>query len=536
MAAVSLEVHDVAVPLPDGTRLATDVVVPADGRRHPVFLLRTPYSRAGLRAVHDPVELARAGWAVVVQDVRGRVGSEGTFDAMRQEGPDGAAVVEWCAAQPWSNGRVVMAGASYNGWVQWAAARHRPRGLAAISPSITTPYAERSWFKEGGAFKLGAWATWAIAMSSSGNHGTKAAERRAVKDVQRRNELMAYPPDVDRIASHFPAFAEWYRGGPDYWRAMEGPGPLASTVRVPAYHLTGWYDIFVEGALDAYEELAHRSRRESVRRSQRLVVGPWGHAAQLLQLVGCLDFGAEANWLQRGIPAEQLRFLRDAADGREVRGGADVFVMGRNRWLELESWPPPATETAFHLESGSAANSSLGDGRLLAAPPERSGFDRYRHDPADPVPTTGGRHLLWGPTPAPGPADQREVELRRDVLVYTSEPLAQELTAVGRVRAELHVASTARRADVTVKLVDVHPDGRAFNVVDSVARFEPVRGRPTRVRVDVGRTAMTFLPGHRIRIEVASSNHPHLDCLEAADQTLHWGGRTPSRLILPVHA
>ncbi|HET7568159.1 MAG TPA: CocE/NonD family hydrolase [Gaiellaceae bacterium] len=530
-----IEVHDLVVPLPDGTRLATDVVVPADGERHPVLLARTPYSRAGLRAVHDPVELARAGWAVVLQDVRGRVASSGEFDPMRQEGPDGAATVEWCAAQPWSNGRVVMAGASYNGWVQWAAARLRPRGLAAISPTITAPYAESSWFKEGGAFKLGAWATWAMAMASSGNHGTKAAERRrAAKDVHRRDELLAYPPDVDRIASHLPAFAEWYRGSGDYWRSVEGPGPLASRVQVPAYHLTGWYDIFVEGSLDAYEELAHRSRSETVRRGQRLVVGPWGHAAQLIQLVGALDFGPEANWLVRGIPAEQLDFLRDAAEGREVRGGADVFVMGRNRWLELESWPPPATETAFHLESGSSANSSLGDGRLLAAPAERAGFDRYRHDPSDPVPTTGGRHLLWGPAVAPGPADQREVEQRRDVLVYTSEPLSRELTAIGRVRAELYVASTAPRADVTVKLVDVHPDGRAFNVVDSVARVDLAPGRPSRVRVDVGRTAMTFLPGHRIRIEVASSNHPHLDSLEAADQTLHWGGRTPSRLLLPL--
>lgn len=532
--ATPLEVHDVFVPLPDGTRLATDVVVRADGERHPVVLVRTPYARAGLRAVHDPVELARDGWAVVLQDVRGRVASEGQFDAMRQEGPDGAAVVEWCAAQPWSSGRVVMTGASYNGWVQWAAARRRPKGLAAISPTITTPYSERSWFKEGGAFKLGAWATWAMAMATSGNHGTKAAERRAAKDVQRRDELLAYPPDADRIASHFPAFAEWYGGGPDYWAELDGPGPLARTVQVPAYHLTGWYDIFLEGALDAYEELAHRSRREAVRRGQRLVVGPWGHAAQLLQLVGSLDFGPDANWLQRGIPAEQLRFLRDAAEGREVQGGADVFVMGRNRWLELESWPPPATETAFHLESGSSANSVLGDGRLLAVPPERAGFDRYRHDPADPVPTTGGRHLLWGPVAAPGPADQRDVELRRDVLVYTSEPLAQELTAIGPVRAELHVASTARRADVAVKLVDVHPDGRAVNVVDSIRRVELTPGTPRQVELEVGSTAMSFARGHRIRLEVASSNWPQFDLVEAADQTLHWGGRSGSKLLLPV--
>ncbi|HEX3806334.1 MAG TPA: CocE/NonD family hydrolase [Gaiellaceae bacterium] len=533
MAAPSIDVLDVAMPLPDGTKLATDVIVAADGARHPVLFVRTPYSRASLRVTHDPIELARAGWAVVLQDVRGRVGSEGTFDPIAQEGADGAAAVEWCAAQPWSSGRVTMLGGSYNGYVQWAAARRRPKGLAAISPMISTPYTEDTWFKEGGAFRVGPWAIWAMAMATAGNKGTRAAEKRALKDVYRWRELTRYPFDPKTVAKHFPAFSEWYEADESYWRAIDGPGTIASSVRVPAYHLTGWYDIFVEGALEAYEELAHRSRSERVRRAQRLVVGPWGHAAQLVQVVGALDFGADANWLTRGIPAEQLTFLRDAAEGRVVTGGASVFVMGSNRWLELESWPPPAEETVLHLGSGSAANSARGDGRLLAAPADRSGSDRFRHDPADPVPTVGGRHLLWDMTP-PGPADQARVEERNDVLVYTGDVLERDVTIVGSVRAELFFASTARRTDVAVKLVDVHPDGRAFNVVDSLRRVDLTPGKPTRVSVHAGRTAQTFLRGHRIRIEIASSNAPSFDYLEAADQTVHWGGRTPSRLLLPV--
>ena len=533
MAAPRIEVHDLAVPMPDGTKLATDLIVAPDGERHPVLLVRTPYARASLRGGHDPIGLARDGWAVVLQDVRGRVDSDGVFDAMAQERPDGAATVEWCAAQPWSNGRVAMLGASYNGYVQWAAARQRPKGLAAIGPMLTTPYNERTWFKEGGAFRFGPWATWSMAMATAGNKGTRAQERRALKAVGRWRELSRYPFDPAPIAEHFPAFADWYGADESYWRALDGPGTIASTVRVPGYHLAGWYDIFVEGSIEAYEELTHRSRSESVRRTQRLVVGPWGHTLLLLQVVGALDFGSEANWLNRGIPGEQLAFLREAAEGREPAGGASVFVMGRNSWLDLETWPPPTDEVAFHLESRSAANSARGDGRLLADPTDRAGSDHFRHDPTDPVPTVGGRHLLWDLTPA-GPAEQTPVEQRNDVLVYTSNVLDRELTIAGAVRAELYVASTAPRTDVTVKLVDVHPDGKAYNVVDSIKRDDLTPGRTTRVTVPAGRTAQTFLRGHRIRVQIASSNAPGYDCLEAADQTVHWGGRTPSRVLLPV--
>jgi hypothetical protein len=332
-----------------------------------------------------------------------------------------------------------------------------------------------------------------------------------------------YPTDVDAIAAVLPQFRRWIEPDGDLL-AEPKPNRLAR-VEVAGYHLAGWYDVFCEGTLAGYTALAQRARDESVRRSQRLVVGPWSHVTRFLQVTGQVDFGPEANSLTRGIPQEELQFLRDAAEGREVQGGATVFLMGQNRWLELAAWPPETSELPLFLAAG---------GRLEWTQPERAGAEHYRHDPREPVPTYGGRHLL-GAVPPVGPLDQRAIEARDDVLVYTSEPLRDALTIVGVVRAKVRFASSASRADVTMKLVDVHADGTALNIVDSVRRVELTPGKPRQVDVVVGSTAMTFERGHRIRIEIASSNWPHFDCVEAADQTVYCGGRSGSKLLLPVY-
>lgn len=520
------------MPLPDGARLLTEVTAPDDGERHPVLLIRTPYGRAFLRWIHDPISIAREGWAVVLQDVRGRNGSDGDFDAMFQEAADGKAAVDWCASQPWSDGTVAMAGGSYQGFTQWAAALERPQALRAIAPAITTPFIGEGRLRQGGAFRVGSWALWGLLLAAGGTGGSRAAERRAGKALAHWHDLVSHPTNVDAISLVVPAFRRWLEADRTLL-ASPRPAQLAR-IEVAGYHLGGWHDPYCEGTIAGYTALAHGARSDAVRRAQRLVVGPWSHMPQFVQSVGELDFGPEANAAARGIPQEQLAFLRDAAAGREVKTGASIFVMGRNRWLELETWPPPTTELPLFLAADAPSNSLHGGGRLLTSPPGRSGVDRYRHDPSDPVPTRGGRNLLGGLPPA-GPVDQRPVEARDDVLVYTSEPLRTSITAIGVVRAQLRFASSAPRADVTVKLVDVHPDGRAFNVVDSVQRVELTPGRARRVEVVLGSTAMTFARGHRIRIEIASSNWPHLDCLAAADQTVHWGGRSGSRLLLPLY-
>ena len=502
------------MPLPDGTTLATDVFVADDGERHPVMLVRTPYNRFSLRMAHDPVALARAGWAVVFQDVRGRWDSKGTFDAVRQELDDGAAAVEWCAQQRWSNGSVAMAGASYNGWTQWSAAFRRPKALRAIAPSVTTPFVRDSWFREGGAFRIGVWTLWALGIGAGGNHGTRASERRAAKNLERWRELVQPPADVDEISSVLADFVNWFRRPGRY--ASLDPKPTLAPVDLPAFHIVGWYDLFCEGGLDAYAAMARRARSP-----QRLVVGPWSHGTVGFRLVNEVDFGPKAIGPGKPVAAEQNEFLRAVVDGSEPKGGASIFVMGRNEWLELERWPPPADDLELFLGA---------DGALLEKPGPR-GADTYRHDPSDPVPSHGGRNLHWG-LPAAGPCDQRPVEARDDVLVYTGKSLRRDLTVIGRVRAKLRVSSSAKRTDFTVKLVDVHPDGTAINVTESIRRVELTPGRAKTIEVSAGSTAMTFKRGHRVRVEIASANFPQYDCLGKAQQTVHHN----STLLLPTNA
>jgi len=523
---------ELAMPLPDGARLLTEVAVADDGERHPVLLVRTPYGRGSQRWLHDPIALARDGWAVVLQDVRGRYGSEGTFEPMFQEAADGKAAVDWCAHQPWSSGAVAMTGGSYQGFTQWAAALGRPKALRAIAPAITTASVGEGRLRQGGAFRVGMWSLWGMAMAAGGTGGSRAAEKRAGKALKRWRELVRYPTNVDAISLVVPQFREWLEAA---GRELAQPRPAElARIEVAGYHLGGWYDPYCEGTIAGYTALAHGARSEQVRRSQRLVVGPWSHMPRFVSFVGEVDFGPHANADAHGVTREQLAFLRDAVEGRDVKDGVSIFVMGRDRWLELDTWPPPTTELPLFLTADAPSNGARGGGGLSASPAESSGTDRFRHDPSDPVPTRGGRSL-FGDLPPPGPVDQRPVEAREDVLVYTGEPLRKDVTAIGTVRAQLRFASSAARADVTVKLVDVHADGRALNVVDSVRRVELTPGRAQSVEVVLGSTAMTFRKGHRIRIEIASSNWPHVDCVEAAEQTVHWGGRSGSRLLLPLY-
>ncbi|MHB8341931.1 MAG: CocE/NonD family hydrolase, partial [Mycobacteriales bacterium] len=353
------------------------------------------------------------------------------------------------------------------------------------------------------------------------------------RDLYRWPGRARRPADEGRLAELFPSYRAWTApAGSDYWRPIDVTRAF-HRLDVAGYHVAGWYDIFCEGSLAAYTGMTNTAGTEYARRSQRLVVGPWIHSAVYFPSTPEVDFGPAANGVLRGIPAELLQFLRQAAERREVPAGASVFVMGRGRWLELSHWPPEAVDTDWYLTASAGAGSLAGDGRLTPTPAEFSGTDRYRHDPADPVPTQGGRTLSPG-LPGPGPMDQREVERRSDVLVYTSAPLTRELTVVGAVRAALRFASSAPVADLAVKLVDVHPDGTALGVVDSVRRVSCPTNRARLVEVTLGSIAMTFRPGHRIRVEVASANFPRFDACPGGEQSVHHGGRSGSRVILPV--
>lgn len=517
--------EDVRVPMRDGTVLAADVVRLDDGRRRPVMLVRTPYSRASVRAGHDPVALARTGWAVVLQDVRGRGDSGGTFAPFDQELADGADAVAWCAARPWSDGAVVMAGASYDGLTAWLAAESGAPALRAIAPTVSAPDTRDPWLRRGGALQLGFLLNWGLGLGLLGGGGDPAAASNGLRWLTGWRTTVRSPDAVDRLVAVFPPAARWFApGGRPALAHPAEHGPVRSR-GLPGYHVTGWYDIFVEGALAAYEQL----RRTPAGGAQRLVVGPWTHGAVYGTAAGDVDFGHLASGADR-FPGERLEFLRRAAAGEPVTGGAAVFVMGRDEWVEMPAWPPPSTEVELHLAPG---HDPAGDGRLTPAPVTAATALTWQHDQHEPVPSRGGR-TLHPALEVAGPVDRRDLAERADVLVFTGEPLPADLTVAGTVRARLLLRSGTPVTDVTAALVDAHPDGRALGVVDGLVRLETEVGAVHEVDLAVGSTAMTFRAGHRLRLEIASSNHPAHDPTPSGPRTLLLGGPAPSRLVLPV--
>jgi putative CocE/NonD family hydrolase len=483
----------------DGVLLATDVVVADDGRPHPVLLVRTPYSRASLREGYDPVQLARSGWAVVLQDVRGRIDSEGEFRAFAQEVEDGYDTLEWCTQQEWCDGRVVMAGASYNGATQWLAAASGHPALKAIAPAVIGSDLRAHFCYQGDVLQEGLRAGWAIAIAGSGKDPELAAD--AVAAVVEWPEALH---DPDRFSRLLPEYATWRDDDELWWKSTSVP---VRELALPAWHLTGWYDVFCEGSLETYAEALAGGA------PQRLVVGPWAHVNLYQQLVGDVDFGGAAQGLALGLPAQMQQFLRAALDGEDVPTGAAVFVMGENAWRELPAWPPTTTPLRWTFSE---------QGVLSAC--------AWQHDPADPVPTHGGRTLL-GPLPPAGPVDQRPVHQRDDVVVWTSEVLNEDLCVMGTLLLEVLLTSSSAQADLCATLCDVHPDGRVLNVVDGVLRDVGAPGEARALEVRVGSTAMVFRAGHRLALALSSSSWPRFDLSPAGSVAID---PTRTTLVLPV--
>jgi putative CocE/NonD family hydrolase len=505
----------------DGTLLAADVIREMTGDRAPVLLVRTPYSRAAMRLVHDVVGLARAGWAVVVQDVRGRFDSGGTFDAFAQEVDDGFDTVDWCASQPWSDGRVAMTGWSYVGATQWLAALSRHPALLAINPIVGAGDIADAMLAEGGAFQIGLVQPWVLGLAASDPAATNEHRARAGALGGQWADTLRAAPGLDPVAELLPSYGHWRRGTVSPPTVEGGYDDL----RVAAFQVAGWYDIFCESALRHWQGMTGSGR------PQRLVVGPWSHSNGLSNLHPEIDFGPAANAMYGGVTGSALGWLRQVLDRGDADSGISCFVMHEG-WRELSSWPPPAQESTLYLGAGRLVESWSGD----------EGEDVVLHDPQDPVPTRGGRVL--GPfLPMPGPVDQRPIESRDDVLVYTGDPCLDPMVVLGMVRARVRVRSTAASLDVAVKLCDVHPDGRSINIVDSVRRVDATPGQWQWVEVEVGSTAYRIRPGHRLRLLVSGSNFPRFDVNpgtadargtatrhESAEHRVAWG----SELHLPI--
>jgi putative CocE/NonD family hydrolase len=520
--ATTIAVEDVRVPLRDGLVLHADLYRPAGAGRHPVLVLRNPYDRRVAQSYlyAHPSWYAAKGYAVLVQDVRGRWGSDGRFDPLVNEGRDGADTVAWAAEQPWSNGRVGLYGFSYPAMSQLLAAAEHPQGLRAAVPALAPSQLRNGWLYDGGAFALAFALGWAIEL------GVDQARRRS---PALEAELLAVAADPrpwftsrplrdlplfrrNRICDFYFDWIEHERDG-GWWSERQVEGRY-DHIRVPAMHVGGWYDVFVDGTLTNWAGL-----RAAGHAPQRLVVGPWHHLPALVP-AGPMPFGPGS---LRDLDADQLAWfdlwLRDHDGGAAGRAPVSAYLTGADRWVELDDWPPPAARPLrWWLHSRGRANGAAGDGTLTIEAPGNEPPDVFVYDPAQPVPSAGG-HSCCNPAYAPmGPADQVTVEVLHDVLVYTSAPLARPLVVAGPVTAELHAASSAVDTDWVVKLCDVDARGRSVNLQEGIvrARFRRSPDVPTPLapgeveayRVGLGSVFHRFRPGHRIRVQVSSSSFP----------------------------
>ncbi len=557
--------RNVAVEMADGTVLATDVWLPDEtpppGGR-PALLQRLPYDKSSsfmaqhVIGMEIPLALD-AGFAVVVQDTRGRYCSGGRFDPFVHEARDGADTIAWIRAQPWSDGRVAMYGASYIGATQLLAATEAPEGLAALAPQLTSLSLRDPWTYRAGALQLGFVLLWLIESLAPADldrlSSADRAELDAVLDGLRADPAAAMSrlplltPELERLA---PYVAEWLRhpARDDWWQSFD-PAERADEIDVAALHIAGTSDIFCEGSLAAYRAMRDGPAGDG----QYLVLGPWSHG-NTTDWQGERWLGYDAASAALDLTGLQLEFFRAVLDGRapdmpRVR----YFATGADEWREAADWPVPGTEqVALHLRTG---------GRLTAAAPDgEEAPDSYVSDPRRPVPTTGGATFLPGLLMArnSGHRSQTEVERRPDVLVYTGVPLRHDIEVTGEVVLELWAASSATDCDWTARLCDVAPDGTSTGIVDGILRSryrngpdpEPLApGRPERFTVVLGSTSHVFRAGHAVRLQVASSNHPRFDRnpqqladpvtateadLVVAEQTVFHDAPRPSRLLLPT--
>jgi putative CocE/NonD family hydrolase len=536
------EYRNVAFQTSDGVSLVSDIYRPRTAGKSPTILVRIPFSstfRNRLAADVIGEFWASRGYNVVIQGTRGRFKSGGDFYPLLHETRDGAETLAWLASQPWFDGRLGMWGGSAFGHTQWAVSdRDMPGPKALLIQIASTSFREA--FHPGNAFSLESALFWAAR-----SHG-KVDEDPTLEQLERGFAGFPLIEADDRAVGDVAFFNDWVRHtqDDDYWRRIDGRD-RARTLKAPVLLMAGWYDPFLPTQLRDFETV-RREAKPAVSAVSRLIVGPWTHADPVRFPDGTTAGDYRPASLAPTLPWFDHHLLGAPLDESLV-APVRIFVMGENKWRNEQEWPlSRARYTAYYLTGEGRANSASGDGRLSRDPPARAQSDSYSYDPRDPVPSRGGAML----GPRAGIALQNDVEARPDVLTYTSAALEGEMEITGPVRAVLHVATTAQNTDFAVKLVDVHPDGRAFNVSDGILRrsYAGPRGvKPVEIEVALWPTSMLFRQGHRIRVEVSSSNYPRYDRNpntgrdiatetepRTARQTLFHGAASPSRIILPI--
>ncbi|MFC1993174.1 CocE/NonD family hydrolase [Chloroflexota bacterium] len=571
MSSVIVE-KDVDAKMRDGTILRCDVYRPSHSGQFPVLLQRIPYSKSFpwlSILLLNPLNAADQGYVVVIQDCRGRFTSDGDWGPFHVEGEDGYDSVEWCARQPWSNGKVGIYGSSYMGVTTWQAVINNPPHLEAAFVRLTGTNYHDGWAYSGGAFELGFNLQWALSLGWDKLTKLPSETRRTIRQSMfeiESDNWAAYQRlplnDMHAYKEVAPYYFDWlaHPSYDEYWRAVN-VGERYDKITVPVLQMTGWFDNFLIGHLRSFDGITKKGATDKARRNQKIIIGPWPHNNYMTinqSKVGDFELGHAA------IPnAEALAFrwfdhwLKGVNTGIMNESPVRIFVMGANAWRDEEDWPlKRAKKIPWYLHSGGHANTLNGDGVLTTVSPKSESPDSYTYDPADPVPTIGGR-ILMPEVAQDGFRDQRSAEERSDVLVYTSPLLMKDIEVTGPLALKLWAATSAKDTDFTAKLVDVYPDGYAAIVADGILRAryresmaEPKLLEPGQIyelAIDLWATSQVFKKGHHIRIEVSSSNFPRFDRnlntggdnasaaqVQIAFQTIYHDAERPSHIVLYV--
>jgi putative CocE/NonD family hydrolase len=548
----------------DGTILRADIFRPTAEGSFPVLLERTPYNKTDEASF--AAKAAARGYIVVLQDVRGRYTSDGEWYPFKNEINDGYDTVEWAAALPGSNGKVGMFGGSYVGATQMLAAIAHPPHLAGICPMVTASNYHEGWTYQGGAFEQWFNQSWTSILAQD------TLRRAAVKGTNALNGIWqlpvssyplfdlpkaVQPSDLNSILA--PYYLDWlaHPADDDYWKGLAIDEHFQD-IQVPQLTVAAWYDIFLAGSLRNYLGVKQHGGSDAARQGQWLMVTIGGHAGDGRK-VGDLDFGPDAAFDGDAVTLDWYDHLflsktNEFAGNKRVK----MFVLGANQWREEDDWPlARARDTKYYLHSDGTANSVRGSGKLTVSTPNTEPADRYTYDPANPVPTTGGPLCCDRMRLVPGPRDQRSVESRDDVLVYSTAPMAHDTEVTGPVKLELFAKSSSVDTDFTAKLVDVWPDGYAQNLTEGIIRTR-YRNSPEKAEwmnpgqvyhftVDLWATSNVFKKGHMLRLEVSSSNFPRFDRnmntgedqgkatkYDSATNSIYHDAEHPSALILPI--
>ena len=522
--------RDIQIAMPDGAVLLANHYAPRRGAMLPTLLVRSPYGRGGFFGALVAVPYAERGYQVLIQSCRGTAGSGGEFVYARHEHDDGLATIEWMKLQEWFSGEMATLGPSYLGFVQWCIAADAGAELKAAVLQVTSADFNHFRFQKD-SLNLELSLSWSTMMTETAATGPRLSSIFTAPQRERKLER-AYNHlplgEADRLVVHQPSrhFQEQLLHGPedDYWKPVDYRA-RQEEVKAPVYLIGGWYDIFLDWQLQDYQALRKAGQQPY------LLVGPWTHSSFLNSGMIVRETLA---WLDTHVKGEQ---------GRLHELPVQLFVMGENTWRHFADWPPPVRNERWYLQAS---------GGLAPTTPSASEPDRYRYDPGDPTPAVGGNSL--GAAKHMGPKDNRSLEARADVLVYTSEALAQDVEIIGPVTAELYVRSSREHTDFFARLCVVEPSGKSINLCDGLVHLTPGSIPPEpdgslHISIEVWPTAYHFRKGQRIRLQVSSGAHPRIvrnsgsgeplatgTKLCVADQIVYHDPEHPSAMLLPIYS